>query len=121
MKCILVVDDSIGIRALMQQILLDKGVSVTAAASGEEALEICKVDKFDVMFVDINMPGGMHGVDFCVKVREDDKDVVIYAITGYSSVFDITGYEVAGFNGCLLKPIDIDVIIKVVDEVIKND
>ena len=61
---ILVVDDDESIRDIFEIAFSKSGYSVRCAESAEKALEILKDNKFQVMFLDINLPG-MNGVELC--------------------------------------------------------
>jgi two-component system NtrC family sensor kinase len=64
-RSVLVVDDEAGVREILVEILLGAGHSVTAAASGDEALQRLVHERFDVIMTDIRMPGldgiGLYG------------------------------------------------------------
>ena len=71
---ILIVDDEVHIRMLLEQTLedleTDHGVALFSAANGEEGLEILRRERPDLVFLDIMMPR-MSGYDVCRKVLED--------------------------------------------------
>ncbi len=71
---ILIVDDEIHIRMLLEQTLedleTDHGVVILSASNGEEGLEVIKRERPDVVFLDIMMPK-LSGYDVCRKVLED--------------------------------------------------
>ena len=71
---ILIVDDEIHIRMLLEQTLEDleeeHGVLILTAANGEEGLELIRREKPDVVFLDIMMPK-LNGYEVCRKVKED--------------------------------------------------
>ena len=56
-KHILVVDDDTVIRSMMKIMLEGEGHSVVSAASGSEALDLCGNEKFDLLFLDVMLPG----------------------------------------------------------------
>src|ERR1017187_3564079 len=68
---ILVVDDSAAIRKILQRVLRQTGMSIGTiheAGDGQEALEILKVQKIDLILSDINMPR-MDGLQFLAAVK----------------------------------------------------
>jgi DNA-binding response OmpR family regulator len=81
-KKILVVDDDSNILSLEKTILEQKGFEVTSALGGEEALEILAKETFDLILLDVMMPG-VDGFAVCRKVKEDDrlKDVPVIFLT----------------------------------------
>jgi len=81
-KKILVVDDEEGLRLLYKEELEDEGAIVTLAASGEEALERLEEGVFDLILLDIKMPG-MDGVEVLRRVKEKWNDIPVILCTAY--------------------------------------
>jgi two-component system KDP operon response regulator KdpE len=77
---ILVVDDEPQIRRVMRTTLAAQGYVVADARSGEEALEKLRTDRFDLVLLDLNMPG-MGGLAACRAIRADhDIPIVILSV-----------------------------------------
>ncbi len=76
---VLVVDDSSAQRLLLRTLLRRWGYDVETAASGQEALERCRQERFDLIISDWIMPG-MSGPDFCRAFRQLDSDSYCYFI-----------------------------------------
>ena len=110
-KKILVVDDEEFIRDMFEQAFKKKGYTIRSAESAEKALEILKGEKIRVMFLDLNMPG-MNGVELCRKIRKDFPMAIIYAVTGYSSLFESADYLEAGFDDYFRKPVTLGLLYK---------
>ena len=87
-KKILVVDDEKSIRDLLEQAFSKKGYDVVTAASAEEALESQKRDTRWIVISDLNLPG-MDGLELCKKIRADSPFAIVYAITGYASMYEL--------------------------------
>ncbi|MFO0875876.1 MAG: PAS domain S-box protein [Gemmataceae bacterium] len=83
--CILIVDDEEPIRNLLHQLLQAEGYLCVAVSSGEEALELLKSDMFDVMMVDLAMPG-IGGLEVLRRLRTMDCQVVPIVLTSHSDV-----------------------------------
>jgi len=79
---LLVVDDSITTRTMEQSILLTHGYSVVTAVSGEDALDKCADDSFDLIISDVEMPG-MNGFELTRMLRESERhrDVPIIIVS----------------------------------------
>ncbi len=119
-KDVLIVDDNKNDRELFQRLLKEIDYSFESARSGEDALYLLRVlrKKYKLILLDINLPGGMHGVDVCLEIRKDDKKIPIYAISGLSPLFQLADVRVAGFNGYFEKPIIKDDLIRLLKKVI---
>ena len=73
---ILIVDDDERIRELIKQYLLDYGYIVTTADSAEDAKEKVKIIKFDIIVLDVMMPG-QSGFDFTKENKKEIKTPII--------------------------------------------
>ncbi len=77
---ILVVDDEPQIRRVMRTTLVSRGYVVSTARSGEEALEKLREDRYDLVLLDMNMPG-IGGMEACRTIRsQSDIPIVILSI-----------------------------------------
>ena len=77
---ILVVDDEPQIRRVMRTTLVARGYVVSTARSGEEALEKVREERFDLVLLDMNMPG-IGGMEACRIIRsQSDIPIVILSI-----------------------------------------
>lgn len=108
-KTILVVDDEPAIVNLLKQAFTRDGYRVKTAQSGEEAVDLLEKEPIYVMFVDLNLPG-MDGIELCRKVKKDSPMTVLFAITGYASVFQLTECREAGFEDYFKKPVNISTL-----------
>ena len=110
-KSVLVVDDSKLQRRLLTRYLSGWGFHVSEAASGGEAMEMCRKMLPDIVVSDWMMPG-MNGLDFCREFREMPNDAYGYFIllTSKSEQKEITeGFE-AGADDFVVKPVDPNVL-----------
>lgn len=105
---LLVVDDDRRIRALLQRYLAERGYRVTTAANAEEAAACLKNFAFDLIILDVMMPGE-NGFDFAARVRAGDSDsaqVPILMLTARAETEDrIMGFE-TGVDDFLAKPFE---------------
>ena len=108
---ILVVDDVVAIRNMFEQAFSRGGYEVRSAESAEEALEISKGEKIQVMFLDLNMPG-MNGIELCKEIRKDFPMAIIHAVTGYSSLFELVDCREAGFDDYFTKPTGLKILLR---------
>ena len=105
-KKILVVDDDELVLIALEALLAPSGYEVTTANNGDDALEKLSKTKFDLMILDILMPG-MNGFELCEKIRVLDayKGVPIIMLTAKSGSEDKKRGLELGANLFLPKPI----------------
>ena len=106
MKRVLVVDAEKGARDLFCRVLETAGYEVASAESGEQALEILEQENFSLLLFDLNLPG-IDGIELCKRVRKLLPISIIFAITGYASLFHLHDCRQAGFDDYFIKPISI--------------
>src|SRR5512135_3830209 len=82
---VLVVDDEEPLRRLLKKELARKGFSVEAAPDGNAALEILKGNTFDILLLDIIMPG-IDGISLMKKLQADPAAPAIIVLTGRATV-----------------------------------
>jgi len=114
-KQVLIVDDEQSIRTLLDKAFTNDGYNVVLAASAEEALDLLKDNPIQVMFLDLKLPG-MNGIELCRRIRNENPIACIYAMTGYSSLFELADCRDAGFDDYFLKPLDLAVFLKTARE-----
>jgi phosphoserine phosphatase RsbU/P len=106
---VLVVDDSKAQRKILSLSLARWGYDVVEAASGDEALAMCRVDSFDFVLSDWMMPG-MTGIEFCQEFRALPRDAYGYFIllTSKSEKAEIANGLDCGADDFLTKPVSHD-------------
>ena len=100
---IMIVDDEEIIRESFLHWFEKLGHRVDAAASGLEALEKLEKSPFEVLFVDIKMPG-MDGIELLGKVKEEYPETIVVIITAYGSIETAVKAMKMGATDYLLKP-----------------
>jgi len=85
-KRILVVDDDIAIRKSFLLALEDTGYQVEAVESGEKGIEKKKTGNYDLIFLDLKMPG-LNGVETLMELRKLDREVPVYIVTAFHKEF----------------------------------
>ncbi len=99
----MIVDDEEIIRESFLHWFEKLGHRVEAAASGLEALEKLEKSPFEVLFVDIKMPG-MDGIELLGKVKEEYPETIVVIITAYGSIETAVKAMKMGATDYLLKP-----------------
>ena len=102
---ILVVEDDPITQEILSLYLLDYE-HVIIVACGEDAIEKCMSDVFDIVLMDIRLKIGIDGVKTFKKIKEIDayKDIPVLAVTAYAMRGDNEYFLEQGFNGYLAKP-----------------
>ena len=107
---ILIVDDEKAILHMFSLAFSKKGYQVRSAESAEEALELLKLEKIHVMFLDLNLPG-MNGIELCRAIKKEQPMAVLYALTGYASLFELSDCRDAGFDDYYKKPVSMSLLV----------
>jgi two-component system response regulator HydG len=116
---ILIVDDDVSMSKTMAMVLKRKGYTVTVADSGFDAIGKVKKTPYDMIFMDIRMPG-MNGVEAFERIQKIRPDAVVMMMTAFA-VEDLVQKALnGGAYGIIYKPLDIDKIIASVDGVMKK-
>jgi CheY-like chemotaxis protein len=100
---VLLVDDEAMVRDSLSEWLQMEGYSVTTAAGGEEALQLCKMFPFDVGVFDIRMPG-MDGLTLLAKVKEGWSKIDVVMITAYGTIESAVDCIQKGAFDYIIKP-----------------
>ena len=112
---ILVIDDESHVRESTVRLLQRKGYEVEGAGSGIEALEQIGKESFDLLLIDIKMPG-MSGLEFLRQAKERNPDTIALIITGDGTVENAIEALELGALGFVRKPVPIDELAKAIDE-----
>ena len=79
---VLVVDDEAPVREMFEELLKKENYRISSVATGEEALEIVKKEDFDVVLLDIKLPG-ISGIEALKKLKDLKPNLIIIMITGF--------------------------------------
>ena len=110
---VLIVEDNPADLRIIRELLKPTKIFVTAAKSGEEAIDKLNNGNFNLVFLDQQMPG-MDGEQTLAVIRETHPDIPVYAMITNSSAGGDEYFKSKGFNGFLVKPIAPDVLEKVI-------
>lgn len=127
---ILLVDDNSSNLLLLQLLMehfnleLNYELEIHAVNSGFDAIQVCKINNYDIIFMDINMTG-MDGCTACKLIKQNVSDrnqIYIIATTGNilakQTIYSDNKYSC--FDNVLIKPYDNDSILKILQEFLKN-
>nr|WP_202413851.1 response regulator [Duganella sp. CY15W] len=113
---VLLIEDNDDGREMMTMMLGGYGYDVAAAADGLLGLEAAVSYQPDLALVDIGLPG-IDGYEVARRLRADPatRDIKLIALTGYGLAEDLRRVMEAGFDRHLVKPVDIDQLMEVID------
>ncbi|HDH86953.1 MAG: two-component system response regulator [Deltaproteobacteria bacterium] len=120
MKKILIVDDQPEVRELVEVTLKTGDYQILKAKSGEDAVEIAKTEKLDLIIMDIMMPGGIDGLEATriLKNEPETRDIPVIMLTAKGQESDREkGLEV-GADDYFTKPFSPLELIKKVEEIL---
>jgi two-component system nitrogen regulation response regulator NtrX len=107
MSNILVVDDESGIRSSLKGVLEDEGHETALASSGEECLNVLDKHDFDVVLLDIWLPG-IDGLETLEKIRERDNPPEVIMISGHGTIETAVRATKLGAYDFLEKPLSLE-------------
>ena len=119
---VLVVDDEEDFLETLVNRLNKRNIDTTGVLSGEAALEEMKKNLFDVVILDIKMPGGMDGIETLREIKKIQPLAEVLLLTGHGSVeTSIEGMNLGAFD-YLLKPVKLEeLLIKLAQAFEKKD
>jgi CheY-like chemotaxis protein len=106
LSSVLVVDDSLPVRIQMNMALKSYAKNIDLAETGEKALELIKENRYDIIFLDVILPG-VDGYEICKTIKNDEnfKATPVVMLTGNSSSADQVKGTLAGCDSYLIKPV----------------
>lgn len=114
----LVVDDIVENRDVLATMLANAGITVETAEDGESALEKIAGSAFDIVFLDIRMPG-MSGIDVARRIPEcAQTPVKVVAVSASALAHQQADYRDAGFHGFLDKPVQMENLFTCIEELL---
>ena len=110
MKKILIIDDERSIRRALGEILQFEGYEVTEAEHGNQGIDACKNDSFDLIFCDIKMPG-KDGMEVLAELHPLFPDIPIVMISGHGTIETAVEAIKKGAFDFIEKPLDLNRIL----------
>ena len=117
----LVVDDSMAVRKQIGLALERARIAAEFADSGERALALVEDGGYDIVFLDVVMPG-LDGYDVCKAIKRDrsKKHIPVVMLTGRSSPFDKVKGKLSGCDTYLTKPVSRDDFVHTLKKYLKE-
>ena len=124
MKKILIVDDQLEIRDLIQVTLETNEHQILTAENGQEAIDVARQEHPDIILLDIMMPGSdVDGLEACRRLKSErgTEDIIIVMLSGKGQEGDIEVGRGAGADDYFTKPFSPMALIKKVEEVVNRN
>ncbi len=113
-KEILLVDDEKDQLTILKKVLTSCGYIIETADSYKAAMAKLSKKKFPLIFTDLSMPE-INGLKLCEDIRKIDKDIVIYALSGFIPIYSEEKLEKLGFDGYLAKPVETKILKQAIE------
>jgi two-component system, OmpR family, response regulator len=107
---VLLVDDEEDLVVTLVERLQLRGIEAEGVFSGADALRHVREASFDVLILDVRMPG-IDGLALMAEIKRDDPDLPVILFTGHSSVEDAEEGMRGGASAYFIKPIDIEELV----------
>jgi CheY-like chemotaxis protein len=120
---VLFMDDEEPIRTMAEALLKRLGLEVTCVADGQAVVEaygeaLAKGKRYDLVIMDLTVPGGMGGKEAMTELQKIDPRVKGIVSSGYSSDPVMANYKAHGFSGMVAKPYRLTDLAKVIRVVV---
>ena len=119
MDRILVVEDRASLLKLLLEILGDRGFEPVGASTGTQAINLLKKERFSMILTDLKLPGA-DGIEILQEAKSLDPDIPVVIITAYGTVEVAVEAMKKGATEFLLKPVDHDYLIMLVERVLEK-
>ncbi len=116
---ILVIDDEAGIRSSLKAILEDEGYAVKTARTAEDAIALLKKRGFDLILLDIWLPG-MNGIEFLKKIKSMEENSQVVMISGHGTIETAVVATKLGAFDFLEKPLSLEKVILTVKNALRQ-
>lgn len=119
MEKILIIDDDKDIAELESYILKSEGFETVIKNNGEEALEEIEKNYYDLILMDIMMPG-ISGIELCAKIRNNVNSSIIFVTAKSNLVDKLLGFEIGG-DDYITKPFENQELVSRVKAHLRKD
>ena len=116
---VLVVDDDAGMVETLADILAARHYRVGTAESGASAVDMVRSDRYDVVLMDIQMPG-LNGVDTLKAMRALVPDLSVIMMTAFTRHELVEEARAATVLAVLAKPLDLDRVLRLIEGAVRD-
>ncbi len=112
---VLIVDDERELVTALVERLDLRGIDAEGVHNGPEGLEKIRAQGYDVVLLDLKMPG-MNGLEVIRRMHEEKPDLKIILLTGHCDAENTEKGKAAGAYDCLVKPVDISTLLELLNK-----
>ncbi len=120
---ILAIDDNEDILKLLDTVITGEGHDFTQAGNGKEGVKLIEEQNFDAILLDLAMPE-FSGVDVIESLKKSnilkDQKIIIFTASSATETEIDEVLKNEGVSACIRKPVDIDTLMKKVEEAVKS-
>lgn len=116
---ILIVDDQMGIRLLLKEILKNEGYEIEKATTGKEAIDQISVNSFDLMILDYKLPI-MDGTEVLEKLEKDNVEIPAIVMSGLVENIASEAMKSKLVKSVIAKPFNINEFVEKVHDIVRN-
>jgi DNA-binding response OmpR family regulator len=116
---ILVVDDDQLMTDMLGQALPDIGYEVSTCACGEEALKLLRAGSYDLIILDLAMPG-TSGVDLITEIRSERSSTPVMVLSGYVGSLEERRLTELGVAAVLRKPAKLKLLVETIEKLLDS-
>jgi DNA-binding response OmpR family regulator len=109
---VLIVDDEAELVSALEERLNLRGFQASGVTTGAEALSLLAGEPFDVVVLDLKMPG-LGGLEVIRRIKQEHPDLQVILLTGWGSEEDARKGQQLGAYDYLMKPVKIDDLVRV--------
>lgn len=117
-KLLVLEDDALFLESL-EDFLDEEGFFVDTASNGEEVLELCYENSYDLYLFDINVPK-LNGIEVLKQIREKNDETPTIYLTSYKDKDKLTEGFLSGCDDYLKKPVDLDELLLRINSLLKR-
>lgn len=119
MRKILIIDDQMGIRMLLTELLRREGYETYQAANGKEAIALLAANAFHLILLDMKIPG-MNGIEILREIRQREPGVPVMMMTAYGELEMVEEAKKLGVVHYFAKPFDVEEIRREVNKALAD-
>jgi DNA-binding NtrC family response regulator len=109
---VLVVDDEVDFLETIVNRLRKRNIYAKGVLSGEAAIDLIKIEEFDVVILDVKMPRGLDGIETLREIKRLSPLTEIILLTGHASIeTSIEGMKLGAFD-YIIKPVKLEILLQ---------